>query len=122
WLLPRLRVFSAGRLLPAGALLPRTAELLEPVLPDLLSLLNRAIRSGASRQRAANRPPAPFPRLQILRGADHRAPHMRDRAVVEAEPLLRLLEVAADHVGELLQLDLHVGIERIDVMDGDHPA
>ena len=29
---------------------------------------------------------------------------------------------AADHVGELFQLDMDVGVERINVMDRDHPA
>ena len=47
---------------------------------------------------------------------------MRDRAVVEAEPLFRLLEIAADDVLELLELDMDVGVERVDVVHRDLPA
>src|SRR5580704_17826658 len=60
--------------------------------------------------------------LQIFRRPDHRPPHMRDRAVVEAEPLVRLAEIAADHIGEFFELDHRVRIERIDVVDRNHPA
>jgi hypothetical protein len=60
--------------------------------------------------------------LQILRWADHRPPHMRDRAVVEPQPFLWLAEITADDVGEFFQLDMHIGIKRIDVVDRDHPA
>src|SRR5438309_2119725 len=51
--------------------------------------------------------------LQVFRRPDHRPPHMRDRAVVEPEALFRLTEIAADNISELLELDMHVGIERI---------
>src|SRR5690349_3502559 len=49
---------------------------------------------------------AGFPRLprvplKVLRRPDDRAPHVGDRAVVVAQPFGRLLEVAADDVGEL---------------------
>src|SRR5580704_1989556 len=60
--------------------------------------------------------------LQILRRPDHRPPHMGDRAVIEAQALLGLAEVAADDVGELVELDMQVGIERVDVMQGNLPA
>ena len=49
--------------------------------------------------------------LEVLCWADHRPPHMRNRTVVEAEALFRLVEVAADDVGELLQLYMHVGVK-----------
>src|SRR5260370_37177684 len=47
---------------------------------------------------------------------------MCDRTVVEAEALFRLAEIAADNVGELLELDIYVGVERVDVVHGDLPA
>ena len=46
---------------------------------------------------------------------------MRRRRIVEAEAFLRLLEVAADDVDEIVEVDLGVGIERIDVVHRDHP-
>src|SRR5580704_19680673 len=69
--------------------------------------------------RTSDRPP--YRRLEILRRLPQGAPHMRRRAAVEAQALFRLAEVAADDVGEFLQLDMHVGVERIDVVHGDHP-
>ena len=39
---------------------------------------------------------------------DHRSPHVRRRAAVEAEAFLRLLEVATDDVNERIERDLHV--------------
>src|ERR1700723_2587268 len=54
--------------------------------------------------------------LQIFRRPDHRAPHMRDGAVVKAQPLLRLAKIAADDIGEFFQLDDRVGIEGVDVV------
>src|SRR5271170_2381539 len=60
--------------------------------------------------------------LQVLRRSDHRAPHMRNRAVVKAKALFGLAEIAADNVGEFLQLDMHVRVERIDVVHGYLPA
>src|SRR6185312_3923031 len=70
---------------------------------------------------------ARFPRpprgpLQVLRRPDDRAPHVGDRAVVVAQAFGRLLEVAADDVGELVELDVQVGIERVDVVHRDLPA
>ena len=56
------------------------------------------------------------PFLQVLRRVVDRPPHVGRRAHVEAEPFLGLLEVPADDVGELLELDLHVGIERVEVV------
>ena len=91
------------RALPSG--LPPRAQPLEPFTfgwiakaPPLLGVLGAKPPGGLQ---------ARIP-LQVFRRPDHRPPHMRDRAVVEAEALFRLAEVAADHVGELLQLDMHV--------------
>jgi hypothetical protein len=44
---------------------------------------------------------------------------MRDRAVVVAQALFRLLEVAAENVGEIVEIHLGVGIEGIDVVERD---
>jgi hypothetical protein len=41
----------------------------------------------------------------------HSAPHVCRGAAVQAQPLLRLLEVAADDVNEVVEVDLCVGIE-----------
>jgi hypothetical protein len=41
------------------------------------------------------------------------APHVCARAVVEPKAFLGLAEVAADNVGEFLELDLHVRIKRV---------
>src|SRR5665213_1628326 len=60
--------------------------------------------------------------LEVFGRADHRPPHMRDRAVVETEALLRLAEIAADHVLELFQFRMHIRVERVDVVHGDLPA
>src|ERR1700730_3709429 len=45
---------------------------------------------------------------KVSRRPDQGAPHMRRRAAVPAEPFVRLLEVAADDVGEFLELHNHV--------------
>ena len=51
--------YRAGRLLSAGTLLPGAAQLLEPILPDLLRLLTRP--PGAARREAGGQwPPALF--------------------------------------------------------------
>src|SRR5262245_63764257 len=82
-----------------------------------------AARAAAIRSRsptrsffAAKRP------LQVLRRVIHRPPHVRGRALIEAQAFLRLAEVTADDVRELLELDLHVRIERIEVVHGDEAA
>src|ERR1700760_770758 len=49
------------------------------------------------------------------------APHVGGRAVVPAEPFLRLFEVAAGDVLELIEVDLGVRIEGVDVVDADQP-
>src|SRR5260221_3814600 len=58
--------------------------------------------------------------LQIPRRLPQRAPHVRRRAAVVAQALRRLAEVAADDVGELLELDLGVRIERVEVVHAHH--
>jgi hypothetical protein len=52
-----------------------------------------------------------FKDLQEPRRPQHGAPHMRGRAAVEAEAFFRLLEMPADDVGEILKVDLGIGIE-----------
>ena len=59
---------------------------------------------------------------EIFRGTDHRPPHVRDGAVVEAQTLFRLAERAADDIGELLRFDRRVRTERIDAVQRDHPV
>src|SRR4051794_36778325 len=44
----------------------------------------------------------------------HGAPHVRRRAVVEAEPFLGLAEIAPDDVDEIVEVNLGVRIERVD--------
>src|SRR5262245_30662451 len=56
---------------------------------------------------------------QEPRWPHHSAPHMRGRAVVEAQPFLWLLEVAADDVDEVVEVYLRVRIERIDIIERD---
>src|SRR5215212_1998598 len=56
--------------------------------------------------------------LQVLGRPDHRAPHVRDGAAVEPEPFLGLLEVAADDVREVLDVDDGVGVEGVEVVEG----
>src|SRR6267143_3366372 len=60
------------------------------------------------------------PPLQGIVRIVQRAPHMGDRAAVEAQALLRLLEVAADDVHEGIDSDIHSGLERVEVVHGDH--
>src|SRR5881296_2555429 len=59
--------------------------------------------------------------LEVLRRHHDGAPHVRRRARVPPEPFLRLPEVAAHHVRELLELHLYGGIEGIEVVDADQP-
>src|SRR5665213_644927 len=54
-------------------------------------------------------------------GSDQRAPHMRRWRVVVAEAFLRLFEMTADDVLELIHGDDHIGIEGIEVVHADHP-
>src|SRR4030081_3111563 len=61
----------------------------------------------------------PFDTLQKIIRPDHGSPHVRGGRTVEAESLLRLLEVAADHVSELLGIHRPVILERIQVVNRD---
>ena len=42
---------------------------------------------------------------------------MGDRTAVKSQSFFRLLEVAADNVSEVLDVDLQIRIERIDIVD-----
>src|SRR5437868_11315509 len=66
--------------------------------------------------------PYVFSVLEVFRGPYHRAPHMRDGAVVKAQALFLLTEVTADHIGEFIELDVHVRVEGIDVVQRNHAA
>src|SRR5215472_15248724 len=57
--------------------------------------------------------------LEEPRRPHQRAPHVRRRRVVEAEALFRLLEITADDVDEIVEIDLGIGIERVDVVHAD---
>lgn len=48
------------------------------------------------------------------------APHVGHRAAIEAEAFGGLAEVAANDVGELFDVDLVVGVEGVEIVDGDH--
>ena len=50
---------------------------------------------------------------------DHRAPHVGDGRIVEAEAFLRLLEVAADDILEFLRIDLDAFLEGIEIVERD---
>src|SRR5215217_7439817 len=62
------------------------------------------------------------PRLQVLGRPDDRAPHVRDGAAVEPKPFLGLLEVAADDVREVIDVDDGVRVERVEIVEGDQAA
>src|SRR5262245_53552214 len=67
----------------------------------------RGSRAGAPGSGA----PAADRWLQVAGRPHDGAPHVRRRTVVEPQPFLGLAEMPADHVRELLQLDLHVRVE-----------
>ena len=48
------------------------------------------------------------------------SPHMRHRAIVEAQTFFRLLEMASDNVRKGLPGHLGIRVEGIDIMHGDH--
>ena len=49
--------------------------------------------------------------LQIPRRPVNRAPHVRGRALIKAQAFFRLAEVAANDIGELFQLHMHIRVE-----------
>src|SRR5262247_1174190 len=57
---------------------------------------------------------------EILCRTPDRAPHVRRRAVVKTQALVRLLEVTPDDVNEGFPAHHRVGVERVDVVDGNH--
>src|SRR4029078_589098 len=46
---------------------------------------------------------------------------IRRRRIVEAQPFLRLLEIAADDVDKVVEIDLGIRIEGIDIVERDQP-
>src|SRR5262245_52764081 len=82
-----------------------------------------AARAAAIRSRSPTRSFFATKRpLQVLRRVIHRPPHVRGWTLIESEPFLRLPEVTTDDVRELLELDLHVRIERVEIIHGDEAA
>src|SRR5690348_15338956 len=59
--------------------------------------------------------------LQVARRPVDRAPHVGGGAVVEAQAFVGLLEVAADHVRELLDVGIELRIERVEIVDRNEP-
>src|ERR1700742_5183609 len=59
---------------------------------------------------------------QRMIGHGHRAPHMGRGAVVVTQALLGLLEMAADDVGELLQLGIDARLEGVKVVHRHQPG
>src|SRR6266545_447924 len=74
--------------------------------------------NGAQRWNVLNGPR--YQALEILCRTPDRAPHVRDRAVVEAQALVRLPEVTTDNVNEGFPAHHRVGVEGVDVVDGNH--
>src|SRR6185437_5561513 len=58
-------------------------------------------------------------RLQKSCRPHDRSPHMRRRTVVEAEAFLWLLEIAADDIDKVIDINLGVWIERVDIVHAD---
>src|SRR5437867_7377501 len=82
--------------------------------------LDARVAAGSRARRRARRSYAETPlRSEILRRHHDGAPHVRRGAGIPAEAFLRLPEVAAHHVRELLELHLHGGIERVEVVDAN---
>src|SRR5215471_16736949 len=60
--------------------------------------------------------------LKRVTRPNHRTPHMGNRGIVKPETFLRLLEVPANHVFEIVDVDRCVRIEGIWIVHGDKPA
>ena len=69
------------------------------VAPERIS---KAARAGFTRHAE---------KLQEPCRPQHRAPHMRRWARIEAEPFFRLFEIATDDVSEFVKLDPGIGVE-----------
>src|SRR5437660_1262527 len=78
------------------------------------------IPNASSGMIPASRPCRFKPSLQGIVRIVQRAPHVGDGTAVEAQALLRLPEVAADDVHEGIDSHLHAGLERVEVVHGDH--
>jgi 2-phospho-L-lactate guanylyltransferase len=74
-------------------------------------IVNRGVQAGSRRHGRVS--------ATGTRRPDDRPPHVRDRAVVEAEPLCRLSEVAPDDIHEVVQVDHRVRVEGVQVVDRD---
>src|SRR5881628_1796826 len=120
---------SGGAVAAGAADAPKTS-----IRPSVRAVIRRTIivMAGASvlawtpgRQqsfaRSGARAAATARVLEVLRRHHDGAPHVRRRTRVPPEPFLRLPEVAAHHVRELLELHLHGGIEGVEVIDADQP-
>ena len=54
---------------------------------------------------------------EIVVGPDKCTPHVRRFTLVKAKAILWLLEIPANNIGEILNLDLHVLLEGIQIID-----
>jgi 2-keto-4-pentenoate hydratase/2-oxohepta-3-ene-1,7-dioic acid hydratase in catechol pathway len=109
---------SAVSLVPGDVVATGTPPGVSPIRPGdelrgevegLGSIATRVVQGLPGRSQEVVRP-------------DHRPPHVRHRGAVEPEAFGRLAEVAADDVLELVDLDLDVGVERVDVVDREQPG
>src|ERR1700680_307518 len=65
---------------------------------------------------------AAFCYSQRVARPNHRAPHMGNRGIVKPEAVLRLPEVSANHVFEIVDIDHHLRVEAIRIVHRDKPA
>src|SRR6202040_1385587 len=63
-----------------------------------------------------------FWRSEGIARPNHRAPHMGNRGIVESQTFLRLSEVSADDVFEIVEVDHDVWVEGIDIIHRDKPC
>src|SRR5437660_5345058 len=79
------------------------------------------IPNASSGMIPASRPCRFKPSLQGIVRIVQRAPHMGDGTAVEAQALLRLPEVAPDHVHDGTDSHLHAGLHRVELVHRAHP-